>query len=215
MCLIPYYEARTPDKDFEMKQPPYFRLFQLVGMIESPNMRSSKRIFKTIEEMFGAPGSASNHQAWPGGYWDHVTEVMNFGILLFDLFASTGRIPCLDSEEQFTKNDVLTVLFIHDLEKPYMYTDSSLRDMDKPERIAFRTNKLNESGYKLSKQQQEALRFVEGVRDADYDRHHRVMSPLATLCHMADLTSARIFHDFPLVAYRDTWQGASRAINSP
>lgn len=154
-----------------------------------------------------APGSSANHQAWPGGYHDHVVETMNVGLVLHDALSACRPLP-------FTRSDVLLVLFLHDVEKPWKYEIREgvlqpIADLaSKSAQRAFRAEKLAEYGIRLTTEQANALRYVE-CEGADYSRERRVMQPLAALCHMADVASARLWPEHPL-AHDDPWIGAHR-----
>jgi hypothetical protein len=202
-------------------KPPYYTMQQLIAMMDEPNRSVCQRIMDDNVELFSsAPGSTHNHQTWEGGYWDHVVEVMNLWVLLYQTFEATGRLDQLIAEEKFTLADGLPVLFLHDIEKPWrcliidghpMWGEDGQLEIDpalasKAERKAFAAAKLQEYGIELSPQQQNALKYVEGIRDEDYTPGSRLMLPLAALCHMCDMLSARAFYDAPLAAM-DAWAG--------
>ncbi len=190
----------------------YYPLATLMRMIDEPNRSVCLGLYDEHRELFRqAPGSTHNHQAWAGGYHDHVTEVMNLALLLHDALLSTGRLEHLASDEQFSASDALLVLFLHDIEKLWRCVlvegmpvlDESGRFQVHPEleskaaRLALAAAKIAEYGFQLTPQQQNALRYVEGMRDGDYRQGERVMLPLAAFCHACDLWSARLFYDFP------------------
>lgn len=204
--------------------PPRYELGQLLEMIDEPNRTICKQFWEDNRELFRqAPGSSHNHQAWTGGYQDHITEAMNLWLLLFGSFESTGRLAQLPAEEQFSRSDGLLVLFWHDVEKlwtcvlqdgqPVSIGDGRLQRRaefaDKEVRKRFAAIKICEYGVILNDQLRNALQFVEGIRDKDYSPNDRVMLPLAALCHACDMLSARAFYGFPLET-DDAW-GAIRA----
>lgn len=204
--------------------PPYHPMEELIGMMDEPNRSICRRIIDDHRELLQqAPGSSHNHQAWRGGYWDHIVEVMNLWVLLYRAFEGTGRLAELAPEEQFTLADGLPVLFLHDIEKPWrclLVDGKPVLDgegglvirpelADKSARKAFAERKLVEYGVVFSPQQQNAWQYVEGVRDSDYSPNDRVMRPLAALCHTCDLLSARAFYDFPRLG--DNAWGLGRA----
>lgn len=200
--------------------PQYHTLDQLINMIDDTQRPAILALTADIQDnAIVMPGSTSNHQAWVGGYLDHVVEVMNLGLALYGMFFATGRLEWLEPNEQFCLSDVLLVMYLHDLEKAFrieLDTDG-LPKVDhegkyviranmksKSDREAFKTDLITRSGIVLTDQQAHALHFVEGIRDADYSPSSRTMYPLDTLCHMCDLASARIFYDFPKPG-GDTW----------
>ena len=160
-----------------------------------------------------AKGSSHNHQAWPGGYFDHVAEVMNIAFVLHPVLSALRPLP-------FTRSDALLVLFLHDIEKPWKYeldaegnlcrrVEFASKAEEKAEAKRFRDAKLKQYGIELTPEQANALRYVEGELD-DYSGSRRVMNELAAFCHVCDVISARIWHDRP-VPKGDPWPGARRA----
>ena len=168
------------------------------GKIYSDN----RKLFQTIQ------GSTNNHQAWVGGYWDHVQEVMNIAYNLYGTLYSMRPLP-------FFLSDALLVLFLHDIEKPWKYElkeDGQLYHLPefetKAQAHAFRQKKLDEYGIVLTPEQQNAMLYVEGEFD-DYSNRERKMRSLAAFCHLCDVTSARIWFDHPMEK-DDPWYGAKR-----
>ena len=190
-------------------QTPYYTLEEMLKMIDNPNrsaciaiLQDNEKLFKTVQ------GSAHNHHTWLGGYYDHVQEVMNIAIVLYTTLNSLRPLP-------FSLSDVLLVLYLHDIEKPWRYDlrdDGKLDnkpDMDTPEKQhIFREKKLIEYGILLTEDQKNGLKYVEG-EGKDYSGKHRTMNPLAALAHICDVASARIYFDYPL-ADNDSWEGAKR-----
>jgi hypothetical protein len=167
------------------------------------------RLFADFYELFRyAPGSRGAHHFWYGGWMDHNQDMLDHYTDSYKWCQAQGWLDRLPDTEQFSYQDGITVILAHDLEKPFRYADyveNISADIsndafhsipgDKTERKNFRGNLLNQYGIDLSPVQQNALRFVEGVRDEDYRPGERVDKPLAALCHLADLASARIGYD--------------------
>jgi hypothetical protein len=112
----------------------------------------------------------------------------------------------------FSLSDALVVLFVHDLEKPWAYEEVGgvwrRRDGFKENAHEFRMVKLAEARITLSAELERAVLFVEG-EGSHYNNRARGMSPLAAFCHMCDVVSARLWHDYPLER-DDPWNGAER-----
>ena len=188
----------------------YLSIEKLVSMIAGPNGAACRRMLDDNRALFETvPGSTNNHQAWPGGYIDHVTEGMNVAVNLYDTLIGLRDLP-------FTLSDALLVFFLHDVEKPWKYelgADGQLHHRKglttKAGAHAFRAAKIAEYGIVLTKEQKNGLRYVEGELD-EYSSRRRVMGPLAAFCHLCDVTSARIWFDHPLEKDEDTWIGARR-----
>lgn len=178
-----------------MPRHKYYTIDELLEFIYGHNRWACKKILEENRELFErAPGSSHNHQAWPGGYMDHVVEVMNIAIVLYGTLNGLRFM-------QFALSDALTVLFLHDLEKPWKYKfdeNGELKDkgLTKEERKQFRDQKLKEYGVRLSPEQRNGMKYVEGELD-DYSSKKRVQGPLAAFCHMCDVASARIYYKDP------------------
>jgi len=186
----------------------YRSLEELLDLIE-PTLREGCRalLAKHAGEIAAAPGSSHNHQAWPGGYLDHVQEAMNVAVVLYEALAAQRPL-------EHSLSDALVVVFLHDLEKPWAY---EMKDGVKVRRAelaekdgqqAFRVATAAASGLALTERQLDAMRFVEG-EIGHYSNKRRAMSPLAAFCHLCDVTSARIWFDHPK-ADGDHWDGARR-----
>lgn len=204
--------------------PQYYDLPSMINMIDEPNRTACLRLWRNHRERFSqAPGSSHNHQAWQGGYQDHITEAMNLWLLLYGVFESTGRLAQLPEHERFSRSDGLLVLFWHDIEKlwtcvledgkPVSAGNGRLKRKsefaDKATRKSFAEARIGDYGVVLNPLLRNALDYVEGIRDSDYSPDDRRMLPLAALCHACDMLSARAFYGFPLAA-DDAW-GATRA----
>jgi len=190
-------------------QPFYSSLDRLLLTIAEPNRNAVLKIVADHRTLFQTvPGATNNHQNWPGGYFDHVQEVLNIAVLLYGPLSRARPLP-------FSLSDALLVLFLHDIEKPWKYErreDGQLHVIpelvEKQAQHAFRATKLAEYGIVLTDLQQNALHYVEGEM-ADYSSRRRVMNELAAFCHLCDTWSARGWYSHPLES-GDPWAGASR-----
>lgn len=187
----------------------YHTVDEMIAMIDEPYFSGCQRILADNRLLFQkVQGSLSNHQAWVGGYFDHVQEVMNLAILLYKPMNAARPLP-------FSLSDLLLVVFLHDLEKPWKYDldeEGQLRHRPgmetKEQHHAFRLQKLAEYKIELTPELKNGIQYVEGEIH-DYSPHTRKMGPLATLAHMCDVASARLWFDYPM-AEHDPWQGAGR-----
>ena len=192
-----------------MTQPAYRSVDDLIALIDEPNRSACRCILADHRELFATvQGSTNNHQAWPGGYLDHVGEVMNIGAMLYAQLSAIRPLP-------FSLSDLLLVVYLHDIEKPWKYElgpDGKLHHKaamkDKAEHQRFRMQKLGEYGVALTEEHENGLRYAEGEL-SDYTNQRRVMGPLAALAHMCDVASARLWFDHP-AASGDPWTGAAR-----
>lgn len=162
----------------------YHHIKDMINMIDEPHRSACHKLYDdNVARFRDAKGSTHNHQAWEGGYHDHITEVMNICITLYPIYKMRGL--------NFSLSDALLIMYLHDLEKPWRH-----ESMTKIERAFFRLLKIKEYGIVLNEQHQNALKYVEGEND-DYSSKHRVMNELAAFCHIADISSSRIWHNFP------------------
>jgi hypothetical protein len=186
---------------------PYLLFDELLQRVEEPYRTAFRRLLtEHVDRFRSARGSSQNHQAWAGGYADHVREVMNAAVVLFDALGQLRPLP-------FSLSDALVVLFVHDLEKPWAYEEVGgrwrRREGFKENAHPFRLAKLAEVGVTLPAELERAVFFVEG-EGAHYSNRSRGMSPLAAFCHMCDVASARMWYDYPREA-EDPWAGPGRS----
>lgn len=189
---------------------PYQSVESLVANIDEPNRSRCARIVAEHRALFATvQGSTHNHQAWRGGYIDHVAEVMNIASVLYDQFGALRPLP-------FSRSDILLVVFLHDIEKPWKYelgNDGQLHHkaelQGKAAHQKFRMEMLAQYDITLTAEHENGLRYAEGELD-DYTNQQRRMGPLAAMAHMCDVASARLWFDYP-AATDDPWIGARRA----
>lgn len=198
-------EIQIPEAELRFEPLP---LESMLMLIDGPNGVACRQIYEDHKALIDtAPGASNNHHTWEGGYRHHVEQVMNTFRQLYATAKAVGHIDQLPESEKFNMSDGLTIMWLHDLEKPFKYSldeDGKLVDnpelKDKEARKNFRQEMIDRYGIALNPEQQNALLHVEGVRDKYYTPSQRVDHPLAVLCHMADLYSARILYD-----YAATW----------
>jgi hypothetical protein len=186
-----------------MWKQPYYPLRTLLEMIDEPNRSACLRLYDAEHERFGrARGSTHNHQAWPGGYHDHIEDGLNYVVLFYRADAGTGRAM------PFTLSQALLAYYLHDLEKPWRFerVDGEWRNTGlmttKKERSDFRWLKIAEWGISLDPDVRNAVQYAEGEGD-DYRADKRVACELAGFVHVIDTYSARVRHDHPKVG--DPW----------
>lgn len=192
---------------WKTQKPRYYTIEEMLDMIDEPNRFACVKILADNRKLFQtAQGSTNNHQRWPGGYFDHVQEVMNIAVVLYSELNSLRPLP-------FSLSDLLIVLYFHDIEKPWKYElreDGELYHKSgfetKEDCQRFRIGRLKEYGIALTQKQENGLKYVEGEYN-DYTNRRRVMGPLACVAHLCDVTSARLWFDCPM-AKGDPWTGA-------
>jgi hypothetical protein len=172
----------------EVEQGHYLDLTSLMALIPDPNRTNLWAIVRDEQESFtSAKGSSHNHQAWEGGYLDHVTEAMNIACQLYRTL-SVRKLP-------FSLHEALEVMFLHDIEKPFAAELKAAGAYSKADRKQFRAEIIQDYGIKLTEEQENALRYVEGVPDSEYTPGERTMGELAAFCHCCDILSARLWWD--------------------
>lgn len=171
----------------------YHSLDELISMIDEPNKTPSQNLYFNNKEKFQrAKGSSFKHQAWVGGYIDHIEEVMNISIPFYEMLNSRRELP-------FSISDALLVLYLHDLEKAWKYggSEEEVKEYEKFEKnYDFITSKALEYNFKLTAEHLNALKYVHGEGE-DYNKKINIQGPLAAFVHNCDIISARIWHDFP------------------
>ncbi len=130
-----------------------------------------------------AAGSAHNHQAWPGGYLDHVAECLRIAEAQFAALSSIRPLP-------FSFAAAAIVLYFHDVEKIFKYSRAAT-DIDKDDWYA---NVLPGRGIVFSPEEANALAYIHGETD-DHVKTARRMGRLAAFCHACDVLSARLCWD--------------------
>ena len=179
-------------------KPNYHTIEQMLDMIDEPNRSACFRILADNRKLFQTvQGSTNNHQNWPGGYFDHVQEIMNIAVVLYERLSSIRPLP-------FSLSDLLLVVYLHDVEKPWKY---ELRDdgqlhhkatmQNKEDHQRFRMAKLTEYGVVFTPEQENGMKYAEGELN-DYSNRRRIMGPLACAAHMCDVASARLWFDHPM-----------------
>ena len=154
----------------------------LLKIDDNNRFRCIKLLNFFMDKYPNAPGSSGNHQAYPGGYYTHVSDILEYAIMLYKSLLKKDYLS-------FSLSDALLVLFLHDIEKPVKYSDEETNEND--QEIRYRL--LNEFGLELNNEHILALKYIHG-EGPDYRKDKRVMTPLCAFCHCCDVISARIFY---------------------
>lgn len=154
-----------------------------------------------IEEYPDAPGSSHNHQSYPGGYYKHINDILNYAKKMYKELTKMGKL-------EFSLSDAILVLFLHDIEKPIKYSpvlvktgvvdengmvEEIIMEYETESDSNIRRRLINEFGIELNEEHVNALKYIHGEGN-DYSKDKRVMSPLCAFCHCCDVISARIFY---------------------
>lgn len=172
----------------------YFKEFtDVAAAIAAPNTRPALKLARDLLHIFPeAAGATTKHQAWRGGYYDHIVDMAN---IAYDLWQLWGK-----GITEFTFNDVLLVLYLHDCEKPFRRAnEKQLLHFPWAEKTpgksdeAFRDHLMKEYRFIINHRIRNAISHTEGEH-SDYSPTTRTMSELATFSHICDVASARIWH---------------------
>ena len=138
---------------------------------------------KNLNLMKRAAGSSHNHQAWEGGYLDHISECFIIADKMYHTLTQIRSLP-------FAFDSSLVVLYFHDIEKMYKYAIN--KEIDKDQYY----NTLKTQEIIFSEQEKNALKYIHG-EGADYSKNKRIMNELAAFCHCVDTISARVWYQHP------------------
>lgn len=188
----------------------YYSFDEFIDMIDEPSRSICRKIYLENKNIFEfAKGSNVKHHYWEGGYLGHLTEVMNIAVRLHGNLDSCRELP-------FSLGDVLLILFLHDLEKPWKYGGDTLR-LDEVKSFSsskdFVRSKISEYGFVLSVDQENALEYTHGEGD-DYHPSRLVQSPFGALVSACDNLSARVWPDFPKDKF-DPWTRSNTLLIVP
>ena len=156
----------------------------LLKLVDDPHRQECLDFIKTYSGLFNSSkGSAIKHQPWPGGYRDHVTEVMYIAFHTYKALEEIRPLP-------FTMSDALVGCFLHDVEKIWKHAldPEHKQDIDK--------NDLLDSHFTMTPDLWNAINYAHGEGE-DYHPTDRIQKPLAAFVHHCDNTSARIWYDKP------------------
>ncbi len=141
------------------------------------------------ERLLKSPGSFSKHHAWEGGYLDHVIETMEIAEIIYN---ATSKKRGLD----FTLGDVILILFIHDLEKPFKYSEPKVIMETDSDKELFIESLLSQYDFELGDKILRAFQLIHG-EGRSFSKTKRAQSPLSAFCHICDTFSARIWWNYP------------------
>lgn len=168
-------------------------LDDLLELMEKEHSKICRKITSAYKgDIYAVPGSTAKHQAWEGGYIDHLIEVMNIGVLLYNALDKKRRL-------KFSLSSTLFVLFMHDMDKLFRFGIGTnmpkfARGVGKDYPEILKEFMKKDYRYILTVEEFNAIKYVHGEGE-DYHPTEKVMLPLATLVHCCDIISARIWFD--------------------
>lgn len=163
------------------------RVTEYLEALNDPRREAVLRFHRKHEALAKvAKGSAVKHQAWAGGYLDHLGEIFRIAEKIYISLTAIRNVP-------YTFDQVLLVLYFHDIEKLWKYSTGLPEGFDKYH-FLFETLSL-EYRIVFSDAERNALEFVHGEASEEYSPTVRLMNGRASICHAADNLSARLWFD--------------------
>lgn len=170
------------------------RLEQLMRHIKSPQAKGCKKLYEENWEIIAeSPGSKANHQAWPGGYLDHLEQTIELSENLYPVVSKFKRLD-------FDLSDASLVLLLHDLEKPWKYVEGREFNSE-AEKRDFVIQMAAKFKIPLSDSHLNALKYIHGEGrfiygdGQGYSPNSRLQGELAAFVHCCDTLSARVLYD--------------------
>jgi hypothetical protein len=152
--------------------------------------------------IYTMPAAVGRHHSYPGGYGDHVSQVM---YLSYKMWAEVS-----DNTPSVTQDDILLVAFVHDLDKLWRYRPTTNpKLLEKGQKFEYRDDAIPYTD--VSKTVAECFRrgiILEDKHLEAIDHHHggwsadissvfaprgRYMTQLSTILHCADMLSTKIY----------------------
>jgi HD superfamily phosphohydrolase YqeK len=167
-----------------------------LGEVRMPALRKNLlKLYDDLEEKLKTnPASTKYHHNYIGGLYTHTLEVMQFALDLFEQYKDKFV-------KHFTRDDVILIAFVHDLEKTTKYKKNtsynagitepafiynySKVDMNDTAEVV---NLIGSYGLHLSDMQLNALGMHMGGWSVDRGK----LTCLAALIHIADLLSTNL-----------------------
>lgn len=177
-------------------------LYDFLSDMNDPRKEALIRLYQDYEELLHyAAGSSHNHQAWDGGYADHIAETLRINEAYYEALNAIRPL-------EFSKESALIALFFHDIEKPFRYGPEDHEECNKWRALVgdggyeawedikwdIMADLEERYGFKITDEERHAIEFAHGEGSA-HKKFERATSPLAAHVHHCDNTSARIWHD--------------------
>lgn len=157
--------------------------------IKDPNKDNLIELYNFLIVQFpDAAWSSNNKHQWrEWGYYDHIADSLKFGKILYDGLQWYRELP-------FSFDDVIIIIALHDLEKPYKYSihNTDFQQLLLLDSHSIRDEIMQQYNITLTPLQQNWLDYIHGEWDK-YSKTDRIMWPLAAFCHSIDTISARIY----------------------
>jgi len=183
---------------------------EILCLIEDEKRREAVlALYRKVEKWMNEyPAAVRHHHWWPGGYRDHIEQVMNNALALYEHLKEQEGEYHLEGKVDFCLDSLILCAFLHDFDKigRYEKTDFS-KDTWKKNRMPFEfrreTYAVEEAatvvacaarnGLLLTEYEIHALSLAHGGWSDIMQRSYPPkMHPLAVVLHCADLLSGHI-----------------------
>jgi hypothetical protein len=179
----------------------HLRLVDFLNNMQDPRKVKLIQIYNEHKDLFHiSKGSNTKHQAWPGGYADHLTETFRVNQVTYEALATGLRKP------PFSKDSAIISLFFHDAEKLFKYGPQNHTESNQWRALQIQKNLSWEDVKYLviealiceslesffTQDERNALKYTHG-EGSDYQKDKHVSCPLAAHVHHCDNTSSNIY----------------------
>lgn len=163
------------------------RLIDYLEQLEDPRKEKILTFHHAHQKLIETTkGSFAKHQAWFGGYQDHIAECFRIAEAMYFGLQTIREVP-------IKLSSALVVLYFHDIEKIWKYSQGLSPNFDKQ---CFYNKDLKEIyGIELTADELIALKYIHGEPENEYNATTRLMNPLASFCHCVDTLSARMWYN--------------------
>tara|TARA_R110000868_G_scaffold262401_2_gene521019 strand:+ start:4977 stop:5543 length:567 start_codon:yes stop_codon:yes gene_type:complete len=176
------------------------KFIDFLNQMSDPRKQALIKIYNDHINLFHeARGSNVKHQAWAGGYADHITETFRVNRATYEALSAIRPLP-------FTQDNAIIALFFHDMEKPFKYGSDKHEDCQKFQKMhkqgaswkSIKKDILKDMqlkyNFRFTDDELNALKYTHGEGD-DYSGEKHTACELAAHVHHCDNTSANIWRN--------------------
>lgn len=126
----------------------------LIVQIDEPNQTGIRNLYTEYYERVAlSRGSKTKHQYWSGGYLDHICMMGTYGY----------KVYCLEEHfypNEFSSSDVVLIILLHDLEKPFAYVDPKQTFRTDKDKYSFILGMCKSYTITLTEAHKNALKYI-------------------------------------------------------
>ena len=179
-------------------------------MIEEQDRREAIiSLYQQVEKWMNEyPAAVRHHHWWPGGYREHIEQVMNNALAIHEHLKQQEADYELEGKVDYTLDSLIICAFLHDFDKIGRYSKTDFtKDSWKKNRMPFEYKKetyaVEESATVVARAAKHGLHLTDyeihalslahgGWSDIMQRNYQPQMHPLAVVLHCADLLSGHI-----------------------